>query len=191
MGGGDKALLLLAGRPLLAHVLARITPQVQTVALNANGDPARFASFALQVLPDMLPDFPGPLAGILAGLRWAAAQGAQDLLVVPTDTPFLPRDLLARLRTGRGTAALACAASSGRTHPVVALWTVTLADALETALATGERRVDCWMRRQGLAEIAFPDDPTEGDPFANLNAPADLAAAEARLTARSRPSSES
>ena len=179
MGGGDKALRLLGGRTLLDHVLARIAPQVDGVLLNANGDAARFAAWRLPVVGDQIPGFAGPLAGVLAGLRWAAGQGAAELLVVPTDSPFLPGDLVARLRAGRGGAALVCAASGGRLHPVVALWPVGLAGALAAALAAGERRVAGWMRRQGLAEVDFSTG--DGDPFANLNTPAELAAAEARL----------
>lgn len=180
MGGGDKALRPLGGRTLLDHVLARLAPQAGPVALSANGDPARFAAWGLPVLPDTMPGFPGPLAGVLAGLRWAAGLGATEMLVVPTDTPFLPADLLARLREGRGAAALACAVSGGRMHPVVALWRTGLADRLEAALAAGERRVAGWMRAEGLAEVEFPIGP-DGDPFANLNTPEDLAAAALRL----------
>ncbi len=180
MGGGDKALRVLAGRTLLDHVLARIGPQVDRVALNANGDPLRFAAWGLPVLGDTMPDFPGPLAGVLAGLRWAAGQGAAEVLVVPTDSPFLPPDLLGRLRAGRGDAALACAASAGQVHPVAALWRTGLADALEVALLGGERRMMAFMRGQGMAVVEFAVGP-EGDPFANLNTPGELADADARL----------
>jgi molybdopterin-guanine dinucleotide biosynthesis protein A len=180
MGGGDKAVRVLAGRTLLDHVLARLAPQVDRVALNANGDPARFAAWGLPVLADTQPDFPGPLAGVLAGLRWAAGLGAAEVLVVPTDSPFLPPDLLARLRDGRGDAALACAGSAGQVHPVAALWRTALADALEAALLGGERRMERFMRGQGLAVVEFAAGP-EGDPFANLNTPEELAAAEAWL----------
>lgn len=185
MGGGDKALRMLAGRTLLDHVLARIAPQVDRVALSANGNPARFAAWGLPVLADTVPDFPGPLAGVLSGLRWAAGQGAAEALVVPTDSPFLPPDLLARLSAGRGAAAIACAASAGQVHPVAALWPVALADALEAALKAGDRRMEGFMRAQGLAVVPFPVGP-EGDPFANLNTPEELAAAEARLRDQGR-----
>lgn len=185
MGGADKALRVLAGRTLLDRVLARIVPQVDCVALNANGDPARFAAWGLPVLPDSLPDFPGPLAGVLAGLRWAAGLGAQDVLVVPTDSPFLPQDLLARLRAGRGAAPVACAASAGQVHPVAALWHVALADPLEAALLAGDRRMEAFMRGVGLAVVDFPVGP-QGDPFANLNTPEDVAAAEALLRPQGR-----
>ena len=185
MGGGDKALRVLAGRTLLDHVLGRIRPQVGRVALSANGDPARFAAWGLPVLADTVADFPGPLAGVLAGLRWAAGLGAADVLVAPTDSPFLPADLLARLRAGRGDAALACAAFAGRTHPVASLWRTTLADALEAALRAGDRRLEGFMRGQGLAVVAFPEG-AEGDPFANLNTPEELDAAEALLRDQGR-----
>jgi molybdopterin-guanine dinucleotide biosynthesis protein A len=181
MGGGDKALCLLAGRPLLDHVLGRIAPQAARVALSANGDPVRFAAWGLPVLPDTVPGQPGPLAGVLAGLRWAAQEGFAEMLVVPTDTPFLPPDLVSRLRAGRGPAPLACAASAGRAHPVVALWPVALADRLAAGLLAGERRVAAWMQAQGLAEVPFPPGPGGQDPFANLNTPAELAAVQGAL----------
>jgi len=159
--------------------VARVRPQVDALALNANGDAGRFAAFGLPVLADTVPGHPGPLAGVLAGMRWAAGLGAADLLSVPTDTPFLPGDLVARLVAGRGAAAVACAASGGFVHPVVALWRVGLADALEAALAAGTRRVEGWMRARGLAEVDFADEG--GDPFANVNTPEELSAAQARL----------
>jgi molybdopterin-guanine dinucleotide biosynthesis protein A len=175
--GGDKALRLLDGRPLLAHVIARVAPQVDGVVISANGDPARLAGFGLPVVADTMAGHPGPLAGVLAGLLWVRAHrtDVSDLLVVPTDTPFLPPDLLARLRAGRGAAALACAASLGRVHPVVSLWRVGQALALGAALAGGERRVMGWMERQGMAAVDFPELP---DPFANLNTPEELAQAQ-------------
>ena len=183
MGGGDKALLPLGGRPLLAHVLARIAPQVAAVALNANGDPARFAAFGLPVLADPLPDHPGPLAGILAGLDWAAALPAPPaaLLSVTADAPFLPRDLLARLLAARDAAGvpMACAASGGFTHPPIALWPLALRGALRTALLAGERKIDRWTAQYGCASAAWSDQPF--DPFFNANTAEELARAEALL----------
>ncbi len=178
MGGGDKGLRMLGGVPMLAHVVARVRPQVAALAINANGDAARFAGFGLKVVADTVPGQKGPLAGVLAGMRWAAAMGARDLLTVPTDTPFLPPDLAHRLAEARGEAAVACAVSGGRVHPVVALWRVADAEVLEASLRRGAGRVQGWMRGQGLAEVHFagPDDP-----FANINTPEDLAAAEVRL----------
>jgi molybdopterin-guanine dinucleotide biosynthesis protein A len=136
----------------------------------------------LPVVADPLPDFPGPLAGILAGLRWAQTMHprARDVLSVPTDTPFLPHDLVARLLGGRGAQPLACAASGGWTHPVIGLWPVALADALEAALRRGERKIDAFTARHGVAEIDFATEPF--DPFFNVNRPDDLAAAEALIT---------
>ena len=146
MGGGDKPLRLLGGRTLLDHVIGRIRPQAAAMALNANGDPARFAAWGLEVVADTVADTPGPLAGILAGLRWAARLGAETLLSVPTDTPFLPHDLAARLEAARVAAGvpLACAASGGWTHPVIGLWPVALADAMEADLRGGMRKIDAW-----------------------------------------------
>jgi molybdopterin-guanine dinucleotide biosynthesis protein A len=177
MGGGDKGFSAIAGRPMLAFVLDRIAPQVRAVALSANGDPARFAAWNLPVLPDAEPL--GPLAGILAGMRWAAQQhpGAA-LLSVPTDTPLLPPDLVARLAAARG-AGVACASSGGRLHPVVALWPVALVDTLAQALAAGERGVWRFASAHGLTVADFPAAPV--DPFVNVNDPATLATVAALL----------
>jgi molybdopterin-guanine dinucleotide biosynthesis protein A len=189
MGGGDKPLRVLQGRTLLDHVIARIRPQVRALVLNANGDAARFAAWGLEVVADPLPDFPGPLAGVLAGMRWAAARhpDAGAVLSVPTDTPFLPADLVARLDAARAAVGvpIACAASGGRTHPVVALWPVALADALEAALRAGERKIDAWTARYGVAQAAFDD--AAGDPFFNVNRPDELAEAERQTAATIQP----
>jgi molybdenum cofactor guanylyltransferase len=181
MGGGDKGLRMLAGRPMLSHVLQRIRPQARAVALSANGDPARFAGWDLPVLPDAMPGL-GPLAGVLAGMHWAArVHPGAALLSVPTDTPLLPPDLVARLWAARAEAgaAIACAASAARRHPVVALWAVTLADALAVALASGMQGVERFAAAHGLAVAAFGAAPA--DPFMNVNDPAELAAAAALL----------
>jgi molybdenum cofactor guanylyltransferase len=188
MGGGDKPLRLLGGRPLLDHVLARIAPQVAAVALNANGDPRRFAAHGLPVVPDPLPGHPGPLAGIRAGLDWAAAARpeAVDVLSVPGDCPFLPSDLRARLEAMRRKARVpvACAASGGWRHPPVALWPVALREALREALLAGESKVARWAAHVGCAEAEWPAVPV--DPFFNANTPEDLAQAE-RLIGRAGP----
>ena len=185
MGGGDKPLRLLAGRPLLDHVLARVAPQVAAVILNANGDPARFAAYGLPVVADPLPDFPGPLAGVLAGLDWAAEHRPDipTVLSVPGDGPFLPADLVARLEAARAAAGvpMACAASGGWTHPPIALWPVALRGELRAALLAGEKKIDRWTARFGCAAAEWPTDPV--DPFFNANAPDDLALAEALLQA--------
>jgi len=184
MGGGDKALRPFGRTTLLDHVLARMAGQGGAVVLNANGDPARMARFGLPVLPDTVPDHPGPLAGVLAGMEWvlAHAPGTADLVTVPTDSPFLPTDLVARLIAARDAAGaeIACASSAGRMHPVAGLWPVRLAPLLRHALVE-ERlyRVNRWAARFALAVAAFPTDPF--DPFLNVNTPDDLAAAEAWL----------
>ncbi|MGH7038104.1 MAG: molybdenum cofactor guanylyltransferase MobA [Stellaceae bacterium] len=184
MGGGDKMLRELAGVPLLAHVIARLRPQVEALVLNANGDPARFAAFGLPVVGDSIAGFAGPLAGVLAGLDWTAAHrpDCSHVLSVATDTPFLPRDLAARFvaaltETGVD---LICAASSGRAHPVFGLWPVRLREDLRRAVVEeGVRKVDQWTARYRLVAVAFPDAPI--DPFFNANRPADLDRAEALL----------
>jgi molybdopterin-guanine dinucleotide biosynthesis protein A len=186
MGGGDKALRPLGRQTLLQHVIDRIAPQVAGLVINANGDPRRFARFGLPVVADSVPDFAGPLAGILAGLDWVAANrpDCPAIVSVPTDAPFLPRDLVARLvrevdETG---ADLACAASGGRAHPVVGLWPVRLREALRTAVITeGVRKVDVWTSRYVLRVVDFPEERAGLDPFFNANRPADLERAAALL----------
>ncbi|MGH7032032.1 MAG: molybdenum cofactor guanylyltransferase MobA [Stellaceae bacterium] len=183
MGGGDKALRRLGGVTLLDRVIARLRPQVGALVLNANGDPARFAVFGLPLVADTLPGFAGPLAGVLAGLDWAAAHrpDCSDVVSVATDAPFLPEDLVARLVAARDEAAadLACAASGGRSHPVFGLWPVRLREDLRRAIAAeGIRKVDQWTARHKLATASFADQPI--DPFFNANRPEDLETA-ARL----------
>ena len=179
MGGGDKALRLIGGRTLLDHVIDRMRPQVAALVLNANGEPARFARFGLPVVADSVPDFAGPLAGILAGLDWAADNRPQcaHIVSVATDAPFLPVDLVARLARGMADAGaeLACAASGGQMHPVIGLWPVDLREALrEAVVAEGIRKVDQWTARYRLAAVAFPDETPGVDPFFNANRPEDL-----------------
>lgn len=183
MGGGDKPLRLLGGAPMLDHALRRLSPQVAAVILNANGDPARFAAYGLPVVADGLPDHPGPLAGILAALDWAAAHrpGLPWLASVPGDSPFIPADLVARLHAAREAAGvpLACARSGGQAHPPVGLWPVTLREDLRAALDAGERKIDRWTARHGEGYATWPEGPP--DPFFNVNTPEDLAAAEALI----------
>ena len=184
MGGGDKCLQPLAGKPLLAHVLARLGPQVSRLALNANGDPARFDEFGLAVVADNISDFQGPLAGIEAGLRWAAAYNATWAVTVPGDTPFIPRDLVSRLAETVQRAPMAVAASTEGVHPVVGLWPVGMAPALADALAEGKRKATDWVKAQGAAEVFFDAieiGNAEIDPFFNINRPDDLGTAEALL----------
>lgn len=183
MGGGDKPLRLLGGKPMLDHALGRLSPQVAAVVINANGDPDRFAGYGLPVVADGLADYPGPLAGILAALDWAAAQRPDLpwLVSVPGDSPFIPLDLVARLHAAREAAGvpLACARSAEQTHPPVGLWPVALREDLRTALTSGERKIDRWTARHGCAHADWPDRPV--DPFFNANAPEDLEAAERLL----------
>ncbi len=184
MGGGDKCLRPLGGRPLLARVIARASPQVRALVLNANGDPQRFAGFGLPVAPDLIPGFAGPLAGVLTGMAWARANRRECpwIATIATDTPFFPADLVARLRAAVEVegADLACAGSGGRAHPVFGLWPVRLAEELRAAME-GEaiRKVDVWTARYRLAQVEFPAAPV--DPFFNTNRPEDLAEAERLL----------
>ena len=175
MGGADKALLDLRGRPLLSHVAARLAPQVSRLALNANGDPGRFAGFGLPVLPDPLADA-GPLAGVLAALDWAAGQGAVRVVTVAVDTPFFPEDLVRRFLAEAGTGP--AIAASARSHPTFGLWPVRLRASLAATLDSGERRLGLWAQRTGAAKVVWETDGP--DPFLNVNTPEDLAAAEAR-----------
>ncbi|MCU0820550.1 MAG: molybdenum cofactor guanylyltransferase MobA [Beijerinckiaceae bacterium] len=179
MGGGDKPLKVLKGVPILSHVLARVARQGRALVLNANGDAHRFAPFGLPVVADAESDFPGPLAGILAGLDWAASQGITgDVLSVPGDCPFIPHDLAERLEAARQQAGLplACAGSGGWTHPVIGLWPVSLREDLRAAMAGGERKIDRFTARFGCATAEWPVEPF--DPFFNVNTPEELVEAE-------------
>lgn len=185
MGGGDKGLLEIAGRSLIARVAERLGPDCAPLALNANGDPARFAACGLPVLPDSLPGgvdaHPGPLGGVLAAMTWAAGLGAASVVTAPADTPFLPLDLVARLRIAAQPSGLAVAATRSteglRPQPIAALWPVELRDTLGAALQAGERTVMRWAEAQGAVHAVF-DEP---DAFFNVNTPQDLDAARDRL----------
>lgn len=187
MGGGDKPLVEIAGRPILAHVIERLAPQCGLLAINANGDPARFARFGLPVVADGVEGFAGPLAGVLAGMDFGAAEGAAHVLTAPGDTPFLPADLLsrlqeARMRTG---AEIAVAASQKRAHHAVALWPVGLRADLRRALVEeDERKVSAFIARFSNVTVDWPAEPY--DPFFNVNTPEDLARAEAIAREESR-----
>jgi molybdopterin-guanine dinucleotide biosynthesis protein A len=181
MGGGDKARIRIGGKTILERVLTRLTPQCSGVILNANGDLARFADTGLRVVADSIPDFAGPLAGILAGLDWAAVNvpGIADIVSVPGDCPFLPPDLVERLSAARQAAGapLACARSGDWRHPVVGLWRVALRDDLRKALvAEGLHKIEIWTARHGVALADWPATPV--DPFFNVNTPDDAAEAE-------------
>jgi molybdopterin-guanine dinucleotide biosynthesis protein A len=188
MGGGDKCLRVLAGRTLLARAIERIAPQVDELILNANGDAQRFSDAGLPVVGDVVDGFAGPLAGVLTGMCWVRENrpAVRWLATFPTDAPFLPTDLVARLLDAvaeRGLP-LACAMSAGRTHPPVALWDVGLADDLRTAMIDeGLRKIDVWTARHGIAHVDWPAEPF--DPFFNANRPEDLAEA-GRLIVLSR-----
>ncbi len=181
MGGGDKPLRTVGGRPILERVIERLQPQCGGLVLNANGDPARFAFTGLPVVADDVPDFAGPLAGILAALDWAARErpAFEWVASAAADSPFLPRDLVSRLHAAREAAgtALACAESGGQAHPVNALWPVALrADLRRVLIDEGLRKIDLWTARHGIARVAWPAAPI--DPFFNANQPDDLAEAE-------------
>jgi molybdopterin-guanine dinucleotide biosynthesis protein A len=178
MGGGDKPLRDLAGRPILAHVIARIAPQAAATVLNANGDHARFAEWGLPIIADAIPDYPGPLAGIHAGMLWAQGHFA-EVASVPTDTPFLPEDLIESLHDARNAtnADIAVAASHGQTHPVAALWPVALADELYRFISAGGRRVTEFTAHYNVVHVDFP--VVDIDPFFNINSPEDLEQAHA------------
>jgi molybdopterin-guanine dinucleotide biosynthesis protein A len=184
MGGGDKSLRTLAGQPILAHVIARIRPQVPTLILNTNGDPARFAEWGLPVAADAIPDYPGPLAGIHAGMCWVQDNYPEvaDIVSIPTDTPFLPTDLIERLQAAREAdgAEIVVASSGGQAHPVVALWPVRLAAELHRLVTEdGMRRVTDFAR---LYSVAYADFAVTGiDPFFNVNRPGDLELAQSLI----------
>ena len=181
MGGGDKGLLELAGKPMLAHVICRLAPQVDAMVINANGDPVRFADLRLPVICDTVAGFVGPLAGVLSGMRWAQAHvpDARWIVTAPGDAPLLPVDLVARLLAavaGRP-GAIAIAQSQGELHPVIGLWPLALADDLEAQLAAGVRKVLHWTDRHGTVAVPFAPSRVgdlEIDPFFNANTPPEL-----------------
>ncbi|MED5395799.1 MAG: molybdenum cofactor guanylyltransferase MobA [Pseudomonadota bacterium] len=187
MGGGDKSMLILGGRPILEAIIERVRPQVGKLIINANGDAERFVRFGLPVVPDVIEGFAGPLAGVLTGMEWSAgnAPGLDWVASFATDAPFLPVDMVDRLTAaieGRG-ADIACAKSRGRAHPVFALWPVRLRRELRRAMVDEEmRKIDEWTARYRVAHVAFEGEP---DPFFNINRPDNLAEAETILAATS------
>ncbi|VUX48099.1 Molybdenum cofactor guanylyltransferase [Candidatus Defluviicoccus seviourii] len=196
MGDGDKCLRPLGGQPLIAHVIARARPQVATLLLNVNdsASAAELSRFGLPIAPDVVTGFAGPLAGILTAMRWAqaSAPSCRWLASFAADTPFLPLDLVERLRaavaddSARDGAAIACAASGGRSHPVIALWPVALADDLEAAVTVENiRKIDAWTARYAVRHVSFAIEAGD-DPFFNVNTPQDLTRAAERLTAADR-----
>jgi molybdopterin-guanine dinucleotide biosynthesis protein A len=189
MGGGDKSLLDLDGRPILGHVIARLAPQVDRLALNANGPAERFAAFGLPVLPDGNEDYAGPLAGVLAGMDWAASNGIDAIVTAAADTPFFPVDLVTRLRDAArvegAPLAMAVTPRAGGAgvdnHPTFGLWDVALREDLHDALRGGLRKVVLWTEPHGCAKAVFTGNGA--DPFFNVNTPEDLEAARARSVA--------
>jgi len=188
MGGGDKCLLPLAGKPMLTRIIDRLSPQVTDLVLNANGDMSRFTAFDLPIVMDRLGGQIGPLAGVHAGIEWATANrpGSRFVITCATDTPFFPIDLVARFLASLkgGEPKLLVARSEEGLHPVFGLWPVSLAPAIETSLAGGMRKVQAWVREHQAKEISFPVGEIGGrkiDPFFNLNLPEELAEAEVLL----------
>ena len=183
MGGGDKGLLPLGKGTILDHVLARLRPQVADMALNANGDPARFDGFGLPVAADSVAGFAGPLAGVLAGLDWAADMGGDAIVTVAADTPFFPSDLVHGLQRAAEKAGvdLALAATEDGRHPTFGLWPVRLRDDLRAALAGGTRKVVAWTDQHRAATAHIPSGSV--DPFFNVNTPDDLARANSIVAA--------
>lgn len=182
MGGGDKGARIVGGRSLFDRVIALLGPQCALLAINANGDPARLVGFGLPVLPDGLPDHPGPLAGVLAGLDWAAGLGAGAIVTVAADTPFFPSDLVQRLQGAAGPSGLALAASPDETgrmqrHPTFGLWPTALRHDLRAALEGGLRKIVLWTDAHDAGMATFSSDPF--DPFFNINTPDDVLTAEA------------
>ena len=178
MGGGDKGLLPLGGSTILGQVIDRLQPQVAALALNANGEAARFAAFDLPVIQDSIEGFAGPLAGVLAGLDWAAGKGASHIVTAAADTPFLPADLVPQLRLAAETQdkPIALARTENGRHPTFGLWPTALRDDLRGALNDGLRKVVQWTDRHGTAMADFP--VLGFDPFFNVNTPEDLAQAQ-------------
>jgi molybdopterin-guanine dinucleotide biosynthesis protein A len=190
MGGGDKCLRLLAGRPILAHIIERLEPQVSAVVINANGDASRFAAYGLPVVADSIAGFAGPLAGVHAGLKWIGANrpGVTHAVTVATDTPFFPLDLVDRLcAEARGELTLSVARSDEGVHPVIGLWPVAIAAAIEAFLKREQRKVGQFAQEQDAVEVYFPKVEIGGtaiDPFFNINAPEDLVRANALMMGR-------
>lgn len=179
MGGGDKGLLALGDGTLLDQVIIRLGPQVDGMAINANGDADRFDALGLPVIADSIDGFAGPLAGVLAGLDWAAEQGADMIVTVAADTPFFPCDLVGKLQSAAKSEqveiALAATPDPKRgmsRHPTFGLWPVALRDDLRGALEDGLRKVVLWTDKHGAATAEFS--VTDYDPFFNVNTPEDL-----------------
>jgi len=184
MGGGDKTLRPLGGRSVLQRIIDTVSPQVETLLLNANGDPKRFSEYGLPVVPDVIDGYAGPLAGVLTGLEWITGNRPQArwLTTVPSDAPFMPKDLVRTMKNEmeRLGGEMACALSNGRTHPVVGLWPVALKDDLRRAMIEEDmRKIDLWTARYKIVHVEFSAEPV--DPFFNANRPEDFEKAEELL----------
>ncbi len=187
MGGGNKSVMELAGKPLIAHAIDRAAPQVDGLIINANHSKDNLLPYALPIIPDLIPDYAGPLAGILSAMIWARENVPSAIWVAsfPTDAPFLPEDLVTRLLAAicDDDTRLACASSKGRTHPVIGLWPVSLADDLMSAMRDEDiRKIDVWTSRHPISEVSWPTDPI--DPFMNINSKEDLEVASTLLSDR-------
>lgn len=182
MGGGDKSLLTLGGVSLLGRVKVRLSKQIDTVILNANGDPARFDGLGIPVVNDTIAGYAGPLAGVLAGLDYAASNGASHIVTVAADTPFYPIDFVDRMNASGAELAMAITPDPERgqaRHPTFGKWPVSLRDDLRKALNDGVRKVVQWSKPHGCVNVEFSAMPF--DPFFNVNTPDDLDRAEAMI----------
>jgi molybdopterin-guanine dinucleotide biosynthesis protein A len=190
MGGVDKALQILGGRPLLAHAIERLQPQVAGMVINANGEATRFAAFRLPVIADSIAGFAGPLAGVHAGLAWVRVSrpGIEHVVTVAADTPFIPTDLVPRfLAALNPNRPLLVARSEEGLHPVIGLWPISMVTTLEESLRQGARQASAFVQERGATEVFFPKIEIGGcliDPFFNINSPEDLAKAGALLKPR-------
>ncbi|MAH84527.1 MAG: molybdenum cofactor guanylyltransferase MobA [Rhodospirillaceae bacterium TMED8] len=190
MGGGDKCMRKLAGRPLLEHLIDAVQPQVSELILNANGEAERFGKFGLRVVPDIIDGYAGPLAGILTGLQWTKnhVPDAKWMASFATDAPFVPDNLVSQMLESveANKAELACATSGGRAHPVFGLWSIALLDQLHSAMINEDiRKIDSWTSRYKLSEVSF--EVEKGiDPFFNVNKPENLEEAEHFLSVKDR-----
>jgi molybdopterin-guanine dinucleotide biosynthesis protein A len=178
MGGGDKGLISLGGKPMIAHVIERLAPQVTTLIINTNSDPKAYAFFGLPVVADVLGAFAGPLAGVLTVMRWAQANrpNARWVFTAACDTPFLPLDVVQTLSRTAMSAHLpyAGASSSSGVHYTTGLWAVELADDIDAFLKSGDRKVRLWIERHHHISVFFPQASTGCDPFFNINTPEDV-----------------
>ncbi|MDP1700820.1 MAG: molybdenum cofactor guanylyltransferase MobA [Aestuariivirga sp.] len=182
MGGREKAFLELASKPVILHVIEQFEPQVDQLVINANGEPARFSEFGLDVVPDVLTSLTTPLAGLHAALKFTKSVEADVLVTVPSDTPFLPFNLVSKLMAKAVVRGAAIAASGDQVHYIIGAWKTELLDDLESAIARDNLfRVKDWAHRATAQKVEWPI--KSHDPFFNVNAPEDLRNAEQILGA--------